>query len=169
MSQDETDIPEIGCIAHARRKFFDLHATNQSQIAEYALHGTAYPLTEAQLSNAITQRFDSTVVETRNSVVGFANFYRAETGGVCCIGNVIVAQEARGKGVATFIVETMAAPAFDRYDATEVQISCFNENTAGLLLYPKLGFLPFAVEERISLDSRRSALIHMTRSRAARP
>jgi hypothetical protein len=41
LSQDETDIPEIGCIAHARRKFFDLHATNQSQIAEYALHGTA--------------------------------------------------------------------------------------------------------------------------------
>lgn len=54
--------------------------------------------------------------------------------------------------MATFIVETMTALAFDRYDATEVQISCFNENTAGLLLYPKLGFLPFAVAERISLE-----------------
>ena len=128
-----------------------------------------YPLTEAQLSNAIAQRFDSTVVETENNVVGFANFYRAETGGLCCIGNVIVAQEARGKGLANFIVETMTALAFDRYDATEVQISCFNENTAGLLLYPKLGFLPFAVEERMSMDNRRSALIHMARSRAARP
>ena len=128
-----------------------------------------YPLTEAQLSNAIAQRFDSTVVETENNVVGFANFYRAETGGLCCIGYVIVAQEARGKGLANFIVETMTALAFDRYDATEVQISCFNENTAGLLLYPKLGFLPFAVEERMSLDNRRSALIHMARSRAARP
>lgn len=135
----------------------------------YMFPKAQYPLTEAQLSQAIAQRFDSTVVETENSVVGFANFYRAETGGVCCIGNVIVAQEARGKGVATFIVETMTALAFDRYDATEVQISCFNENTAGLLLYPKLGFLPFAVEERMSLDSRRSALIHMARSRAARP
>ena len=128
-----------------------------------------YPLTEAQMSNAIAQRFDSTVVETENNVVGFANFYRAETGGLCCIGNVIVAQEARGKGLANVIVETMTALAFDRYDATEVQISCFNENTAGLLLYPKLGFLPFAVEERMSLDNRRSALIHMARSRAARP
>lgn len=28
---------EIGCMAHARRKFFDLHAANQSQLAEYAL------------------------------------------------------------------------------------------------------------------------------------
>lgn len=134
----------------------------------YMFPKAQYPLTETQLSNAITQRFDSTVAESQNSIVGFANFYRAETGGVCCIGNVIVAQEARGRGVATFIVETMTALAFDRYDATEVQISCFNENTAGLLLYSKLGFSPFAVEERISLDSRRSALIHMTHSRSAR-
>lgn len=30
-------VTEIGCLAHARRKFFDLHAANQSQIAEFAL------------------------------------------------------------------------------------------------------------------------------------
>jgi transposase len=30
-------ITEIGCMAHARRKFFDLHASNKSQLAEYAL------------------------------------------------------------------------------------------------------------------------------------
>ena len=30
-------IIEIGCMAHARRKFFDLHAANQSQLAQYAL------------------------------------------------------------------------------------------------------------------------------------
>jgi hypothetical protein len=26
-------VTEAGCMAHARRKFFDLHANNQSQIA----------------------------------------------------------------------------------------------------------------------------------------
>ena len=31
-------VTEIGCMTHARRKFFDLHATNKSQIAEKALH-----------------------------------------------------------------------------------------------------------------------------------
>ncbi|TRO36206.1 IS66 family transposase [Pseudomonas sp. ALS1279] len=31
-------ITEIGCMAHARRKFFDLHAANKSQLAEQALH-----------------------------------------------------------------------------------------------------------------------------------
>ena len=30
-------ITEIGCMAHARRKFFDLHASKKSQIAEQAL------------------------------------------------------------------------------------------------------------------------------------
>lgn len=132
----------------------------------YMFPKAQYPLTSAQLADAIAQRFDSTVVEAGKRVVGFANFYRAEKGGVCCIGNLVVAQEARGKGVATFLVETMTALAFDRYDASEVQISCFNENTAGLLLYPKLGFLPFAVEERVSPDHSRTALIHMRRGRA---
>lgn len=129
----------------------------------YMFPKAQYPLTETQLSDAIAQRSDSTVIERENTVVGFANFYRAETSGACCIGNVIVAQEARGKGVATFIVETMTALAFERYHATEVQISCFNENTAGLLLYPKLGFVPFSIEERVSVGGGRSALIHMTR------
>lgn len=30
-------VTEVGCLAHVRRKFFDLHAANQSQIAELAL------------------------------------------------------------------------------------------------------------------------------------
>lgn len=126
-----------------------------------------FPLTETQLITAIAQRFDSTVAEFNGTVVGFANFYRAERNGVCCIGNVIVSPSARGEGVATFIVETMTGLAFERYGANEVQICCFNENTAGLLLYPKLGFAPYAIEERPSLGNGRSALIHMTRSRSS--
>jgi hypothetical protein len=42
-----------------------------------------------------------------------------------------------------------------------VRISCFNGNVAGLLLYAKLGFLPFAVEPRIDQQGSRVALIHM--------
>lgn len=33
----QTGITEIGCMAHARRKFYDLHTANKSQIAEQAL------------------------------------------------------------------------------------------------------------------------------------
>ncbi|MCL7462849.1 IS66 family transposase, partial [Pseudomonas sp. NW5] len=34
----EQGVTEIGCMAHARRKFYDLHAANQSSLAEQALH-----------------------------------------------------------------------------------------------------------------------------------
>lgn len=34
----EQGITEIGCMAHARRKFFDLHVANKSQLAEQPLH-----------------------------------------------------------------------------------------------------------------------------------
>ncbi|MDT4782297.1 IS66 family transposase ISPa75 [compost metagenome] len=33
----EKGMIEIGCMAHARRKFFDLHVANKSQLAEQAL------------------------------------------------------------------------------------------------------------------------------------
>ena len=33
----EQGVTEVGCMAHARRKFYDLHVANQSQLAEQAL------------------------------------------------------------------------------------------------------------------------------------
>lgn len=119
-----------------------------------------YPLTPEQLQRAIDQRSDSTVFVQNGSIVGFANFYHWENG-ICCIGNVIVAPFARGRGVAKFIVETMISLADHRHSANTVQISCFNQNIAGLLLYKKLGFTPFDIEERKYIDGKRVALIHM--------
>ncbi len=51
--------------------------------------------------------------------------------------------------------------AFQRYSASYVRISCFNHNTAGLLLYYKLGFRPVDLEERKGPDGKRVVLIHM--------
>ncbi|MES2925343.1 MAG: IS66 family transposase [Pseudomonadota bacterium] len=34
-------VAEVGCLAHARRKFFDLHAANKSQLAQFALEQLA--------------------------------------------------------------------------------------------------------------------------------
>ena len=66
-----------------------------------------YPLTEEQMHSAISQRLDSKVFSANGEFVGFANFYRAEHDGICCIGigNVIVASYARGQGVARYIVD----------------------------------------------------------------
>lgn len=120
-----------------------------------------FPLTASQLQEAIAQRSDSMIVELADEVVAFANFYRWETGGNCAIGNVIVSPAARGKGVARYLVEQMSRLAFTKYRATGITVSCFNQNTAGLLLYQKLGFQPYAIEERQSRKGNPVALIHM--------
>ena len=127
----------------------------------------AFPLTTSQLQNAIAQRSDSTVVELGGKVVAFANFYRWEAGGCCSIGIVIVSPAARGRGVGRYLIEQMIGLASSRHQAAEVTVSCFNQNVAGLLLYPKMGFQPYAVEERQDKKGSRVALIHMRLARNA--
>ncbi|WP_409280902.1 GNAT family N-acetyltransferase [Pseudomonas defluvii] len=126
----------------------------------------SFPLTEAQLQASIDQRADSTVVELNGRVVGFANFYEWERGGRCSIGNVIVDPEARGQGVARYLIEQMIAMAREHYQAKDVELSCFNQNTAGLLLYPQLGFVPYGIEERSNQRGERVALVQMRLQRA---
>lgn len=120
-----------------------------------------YPLTPEQLRRAIEQRHDSTVVLLDDQVCGFANFYVREHAGACAIGNVVVAPEARAMGVGRYLIETMIRKALVQHRAQEVRISCFNRNIAGLLLYAKIGFVPFAVERRVDQLGARVALIHM--------
>lgn len=126
----------------------------------------SHPFTPQQLQAAIDQRSDSTVVELDGQVVAFANFYRWEIGGSCAIGNLIVAPSARGRGVARYLIEQLVAIAFTRHQAREVTVSCFHQNIAGLLLYPKLGFIAYGVEERQDKSGQRVALIHLRRLRA---
>lgn len=120
-----------------------------------------FPLSIDQLQAAIAQRQDASVVEKDGQLVAFANFYRWENQGICAIGNVMVAPQARNKGIGRYLIERMSALAFSKYQASEVHVSCFNQNLAGLLLYPKLGFLPFAIEERKNPEGKRVALLHL--------
>lgn len=120
-----------------------------------------WPLTEEQLQASVDKRSDSTVIELDGVVVGFANFYKWEQAGTCTIGNVIVDPAIRGKGIGALLIKQMIDIARNRHQASEVTLSCFNSNVAGLLLYPKLGFVPYAIEERQDKQGRRLALIHL--------
>lgn len=133
---------------------------NQDELFYFFPRAT-YPLTPEQLREAIAQRKNSTVVELEGQPVAFANFHKWENAGTCSIGNVIVSPEARNQGVASFLMEQMCSIALHEHKASEITVSCFNFNTAGLLLYPKLGFQPFATEERQDKAGNRIALIHM--------
>ena len=122
-----------------------------------------HPLTPTQLQQAIDSRSDSTVLLLDDQVVAFANFYRAARQDLCAIGNVVVDPAQRGRGIGRKLIATMLDLAWQRYQAREVHIGCFNHNTAGLLLYPQLGFQPFAIEQRQDWRGERVALIHMRR------
>src|SRR5699024_8535055 len=52
-------VAEIGCWAHARRKFFDLHTANQSQLAAQAIEyiGELYAIEREAKTLDATQRW----------------------------------------------------------------------------------------------------------------
>jgi RimJ/RimL family protein N-acetyltransferase len=146
---EEKDIPFICAMPQSVDELF------------YMFPKAAFPLTPAQLSDAIEHRSDNTVIELHGEVVGFANFSRYDFRGRCSMGNVIIAPHARSKGVGRYMIGCMKELAFNKHEATELTASCFNHNVPGLLFYPRLGFKPFSIEERLDKRGARVALIHL--------
>jgi len=124
-----------------------------------------YPLTVNQLETAVENRFDSTVILYDKEIVGFANFYEINRNDYCSIGNVIVKSSFRKKGIGRFLIETMESIGVEKYNVSEFRLSCFNTNTNGLLLYSKLGYEPYEIEERINRENEILALIKMKRKK----
>lgn len=123
-----------------------------------------YPLSVEQLEVVVENRSDSTVILLDNEIVGFANFYDVKEYEYCSIGNVIVSSDFRNKGIGKYLIETMKSIALEKYNVREIHISCFNMNTKGILLYSKLGYFPYEIEERLDEEERKVALIKMKRS-----
>lgn len=118
-----------------------------------------YPLTVEQLTEAIETRYESTVILANNKVAGFCNFPIVENN-LCRLGNVMVQKDYRQQGVASYLIKTMCDIGFEKYQVPEMQVSCFNDNLNGLLLYNQLEFRPFDIEKRINYDNQINALIH---------
>ncbi len=127
----------------------------------YMFPKAVFPLTPPQLMDAIDQRSDNLVIELNGQVVGFTNFSRFDFRGRCSVGNVIIAPNARSKGVGRYMIGCMMELAFGKHEAKELTASCFNHNVPGLLFYTRLGFRPFAIEERLDKKGARVALIHL--------
>lgn len=123
-----------------------------------------YPLTESQLESTINSRFNSTVILFKNDIVGFANFYEVVDDKYCSIGNVVVNPNYRNQGVGKFLIETMEHIALEKYNVSELHISCFNTNTKGLLLYSKLAYIPYGFEKWLNSKNESLALIEMKKT-----
>lgn len=122
-----------------------------------------YPLSVEQLQTVVENRSDSTVILLDNEVVGFANFYEVKNDEYCSIGNVIVNSKFRNKGIGSYLIKTMESIALEKYNVREIHISCFNTNISGILLYSKLGYIPYEIEERVDKRDQKVALIKMRR------
>ena len=127
----------------------------------YMFPKARYPLTVEQLLDVAKNRHDPSVVLVNEVVAGYGNFIEVKEGERCVIGNLVVKPSERGKGVASYLINAFVDIAFQRYAVNYVRISCFSDNTAGLLLYYKLGFRPVDMEERKGPDGKRVALVHM--------
>ena len=60
----------------------------------------------------------------------------------------MIAPWARSQGVAQYLVRVMEQMARRDFAARELRVSCFNDNSAGLLLYARLGYRLSGLVER---------------------
>jgi ribosomal protein S18 acetylase RimI-like enzyme len=123
-----------------------------------------WPLSVGQLASAMAERRDSTVALLDGRVAGFANFYQWQHGDFCALGNLMVAPWARGQGVAQHLVAVMEQLAREHYKATRMCVACFNANSAGLLLYPTLGYALSGLVERRDPHGARVALLQFDKA-----
>ncbi|MES9942653.1 MAG: GNAT family N-acetyltransferase [Candidatus Thiodiazotropha sp. 6PLUC2] len=123
-----------------------------------------WPFDLTQLEKLAQQRTDLTVVVDDDQVIGFANLYRNLSADKIFVGNVVISQSYRGKGVGRQLVCHMCDLVFDNY-ASEVHITVFNPNTPALVLYRSLGFKPYDMEVRHTPNGQPIMAIHMQLNR----
>ena len=135
---------------------------------EYELYfmfpAAKWPLTVEQMSSAIKNRYDSTVITYDGEIAGFANFYEVAPNAYVSVGNVVVNPKFRKNGVGKYLIETMERIAKANYSVKEVRISCFNTNTRGLNFYHKLGYKPFDLEMKLNHKNEAVAFIKFRKS-----
>ncbi|WP_068828648.1 GNAT family N-acetyltransferase [Pseudomonas sp. BMS12] len=106
----------------------------------FAFPKAHWPLSHEQLAHVLAERQGSTLALLDGRPAGFANFYQSIAGEYCALGNLMIAPWARGQGVARYLIGVMERIAQRDFLARELKVSCFNDNSAGLLLYARLGY-----------------------------
>lgn len=120
-----------------------------------------FPWTADQMLQTLPDRLANTVFTIDKDLVGFANFYSFETGKQAFIGNLLVNPLYRSQGIGKAIIRQMLETGFQQFHFNEIHISCFSSNTRGLLLYKKLGFVPYGIEQRTNHANEPIALINL--------
>ena len=120
----------------------------------------SYPWDVAQLKKLAELRPNFTVSIVQNEIAAFANLYNVLPGESAFIGNVIVSEKHKGKGIGKALTMHMVKICQEQYKAVP-HLSVFGFNARAILMYSSLGFVPYEVEARKNLNGEIVALIHM--------
>ena len=106
-----------------------------------------FPVSPDELAEVAASRSSPTVVLADGAVAGYGNLYDVERGRHGWLGNVIVHPDYRRHGIGAFLIETMGTIAREKYGAEELRLVCHNTNTKAMLLYGRMGFKPFDMQQ----------------------
>ncbi len=115
--------------------------------------GFSWPLDERQLAehaaeSATPLRQSWMAIEVSDQVVGHASVRLDAEGTSGRIGRVLVAPEARGKGVGAAMLARVLAAAFGELGLERVELGVWTDNSSAIRLYEGLGF----VSDRVLRD-----------------
>ena len=119
-----------------------------------------FPWDVAQLKQLAEIRSDFTVCIVQGEIAAFANLYDAAPGVSAFIGNVIVSEKHKGKGIGKALTLHMIDLCREKYRAVP-HLAVFGFNARALLMYAGLGFVPYKAEPRKNLNGETVALIQM--------
>jgi ribosomal protein S18 acetylase RimI-like enzyme len=121
-----------------------------------------WPFTIRQLHKLAEERIGLTVVCVNTTIVGFANLYNYIHDSSAFIGNVVVDQSWRGRGIGRALVSYMMNLAASFYHLPGIRISVFQHNIAAVRLYQSMGFSEYAREQKQDPDGNAVTLLHMS-------
>jgi RimJ/RimL family protein N-acetyltransferase len=135
----------------------------QDDQESFYLFSITEPLSLEILKSFYEKRFGSTSFFLNGSVIGYANFYRYQTDPqeVIYLGNVIVDYKHRGHGYSKEIIKVMIEKAKKDFEAMELRLAVFCNNTEAYALYIKMGFEVLRIEERENLQQEDESIFIM--------
>lgn len=124
-----------------------------------------FPFSREQVNQLALIRMELSVATVANKVVAFGNLYGYEPNRHIFIGNLIIDRVYRDNGIGQGMVQYLLKQVFYKYRLMEARISVFSDNVPALLLYSKLGFEPYQLEQRKNFSKQRVVLLHMKMDR----
>ncbi|MCK5853604.1 MAG: GNAT family N-acetyltransferase [Sulfurovaceae bacterium] len=111
------------------------------------------------------KRFGSTSFSLDDEVIGYANFYRYKTDpkDIIYLGNVILDSTHRGYGHSKEMVRVMESKAKEEFDANELRLAVFCDNTSAYILYLKMGFEVLRIEKRVNINNELESIFIMAK------